>query len=412
MAIFENRGTDIYREATATPAPVEAGLTLPATSVFDIPRSPALSYILLLPLVFLLSGLLLRFLAFRTAMPAAEFTEYFDELCRWDCSWYVKMAETGYDRFPVPGRINAGNWAFFPSFPMLVGGVRALLPFPTIVTASLVSLVTTYMAVLAAWPLLNRDRAAYALYAAFMLSGPVSFYFTSFFTEPLYVLMTTLVFAQLARSRYLSAGVAAAILSATRIVGVFASLAIGLQALLDYRRSAGTWRGAIPALLDNPQLVLALFVAPLGLFAYMAFLHFWVGDALAFSHVQRAWARTIANPLTYLWQGFGNRPDEGWAPTSSQILATVALAGLILTGVLAWRRQWPAALFCLLAIIVPLAAGLASMLRFMSALTPLTITLMTLLARRRWLFWLSLAAILLGAYATTLAWFGGNVALV
>ncbi|UXN74853.1 hypothetical protein N8D56_07505 [Devosia sp. A8/3-2] len=50
--------------------------------------------------------------------------------------------------------------------------------------------------------------------------------------------------------------------------------------------------------------------------------------------MQRARARTIANPLTYLWQGFGNRPDEGWAPTSSQILATVALAGLILTGVL------------------------------------------------------------------------------
>ncbi|HWU19597.1 MAG TPA: hypothetical protein VN155_18105 [Devosia sp.] len=412
MAIFEKSSAENLLAATATPVPVEGAIALPAAGPFDISGSRTLAYILLLPLFFLLTGLLLRFLAFRTAMPDADLTQYFDELCRWDCSWYVKMAETGYDRFPVPGRINAGNWAFFPSFPMLVGGVHALLPFPTIVTASLVSLVTTYAAVLAAWPLLGRDRFAYALYAAFMLSGPVSFYFTSFFTEPLYVLMTTLVFAQLARSRYLSAGVAAAILSATRIVGVFASLAIGLQALLDYRRNAGTWRGAIPALLGNPQLVLALFIAPLGLFAYMAFLYFWMGDALAFSHVQRAWARTIANPLTYLWQGFGNRPDAGWAPSSSQILAMAAASGLVLTGVLAWRRQWPAALFCLLAILIPLAAGLASMLRFMTALTPLTITLMTLLARRRWLFWLSLAAILLGAYTTTLAWFGGNVALV
>lgn len=412
MAIFEKSSADSLLGATVTPVPVESAIALPPAGALDIPKSRTLLYILLLPLVFLFSGLLLRYLAFRTALPDAGIDQYFDELCRWDCSWYVKMAETGYDRYPVPGRINAGNWAFFPAFPMLVGGVRALLPFPTIVTASLVSLVTTYAAVLAAWPLLGRDRHAYALYAAFMLSGPVSFYFTSFFTEPLYVLMTTLVFAQLARARYLSAGVAAAILSATRIVGVFASLAIGLQALLDHRRNTGTWRGAGPALWGNPQLILALFVAPLGLFAYMAFLHFWMGDALAFSHVQRAWARTIANPLTYLWQGFGNMPDQGWAPSSSQILAMAAASGLVLTGVLAWRRQWPAALFCLLAILIPLAAGLASMLRFMAALTPLTITLMTLLARHRWLFWLSLLAILLGAYTTTLAWFGGNVALV
>ena len=52
------------------------------------------------------------------------------------------------------------------------------------------------------------------------------------------------------------------------------------------------------------------------------------------------------------------------------------------------------------------------MLRFMAAMAPLTITLMTLLARWRWLFVVSLLGLLVGAWFVTLAWLGGNVALV
>jgi len=68
--------------------------------------------------------------------------------------------------------------------------------------------------------------------------------------------------------------------------------------------------------------------------------------------------------------------------------------------------------FALLVIFIPLAAGLASMLRFMAAMAPLTITLMTILAKNRIVFVLSLAVLLIGAYTTTLAWLGNNIALV
>ncbi|WP_240230601.1 hypothetical protein [Devosia lacusdianchii] len=369
-------------------------------------------FVLLLPLAFALLGTLIRFLAFRYQLPDIPFTNYFQSLCRWDCGWYVRMAETGYDPFPVPNRTNAGNWAFFPFYPMLVGVITKLVPLPTIVTASLVSIATAYAAVIAAWPLLGRSRKAYILYAAFMLSGPVSIYFTTFFTEVMFVLLTTLVFRFLGRSNYLGAAAATALLSATRIVGVFASLSIGVQALMDYRRNRGTWRGVIGGLLGQPRLVLAIFIAPLGLFAYMAFLHYWIGDGLAFSHVQRAWGRQIANPILYLWQGLNAWPDDERWLTPSQILALAATAGIVLTGILAWRRQWPAAVFALLCIFIPLSAGLASMLRFMSGMAPLTITAMTILGRNRIIFMLSLAALLAGAWFATLAWLGGNVALV
>lgn len=373
----------------------------------------ATAFVLLLPLAFVLLGTLIRFLAFRYQLPDSPPTDYFDALCRWDCGWYVRMAEEGYDRFPVPSRSNAGNWPFFPFYPMLVGVIVKLLPFlPTIVIASLLSIVTAYAAVVVAWPLLGRNRQAYALYAAFILSGPLSIYFTTFFTEVMFVLLTTLVFRFLGRSNYLGAAGASALLSATRIVGVFASLSIGVQALMDWRRNTGSWRGVIPGLLGQPRLVLAIFIAPLGLFAYMAFLHYWMGDGLAFSHVQRAWGRIIGNPAIYLWRGLTTWPAEGQLIHNSQILALAAVAGLILTGILAWRRQWPAVIFALLCILIPLAAGLASMLRFMAGMAPLTITLMTILGRNRPIFVLSLVALLAGAWFTTLAWLGGNIALV
>ena len=371
------------------------------------------AFVLLLPLLFVVSGTLIRFLAFRYAQPDADWTNYFGARCRWDCGWYVSMAQRGYDTFPVPGRVNAGNWAFFPFYPMLVGLIGKLIPLPTIVLASLLSIITAYAAVVVAWPLLGRNIRAYTLYAAFILSGPLSMYFTTFFTEVMFVLLTTLAFVYLGRSNYLGAAAITALLSATRIVGVFASLSIGVQALFDWRRDTGSWKGWLRGLLAQPRLVLAIFISPLGLFVYIAFLHYWIGDGLAFSHVQRAWGRQISNPGTYLWTGLTSwSTTPGQLLTNSQILALSAVVGLILTGILAWRRQWSAAVFALLAIVIPLAAGLASMMRFMAAMAPLTITAATLLARWRWLFVVSLIGLLAGAWFTTLAWFGGNVALV
>jgi hypothetical protein len=366
----------------------------------------------LLPLAFVLSGTLIRFLAFRFAQPDVEWTNYFSALCRWDCGWYVRMAETGYDTFPVPGKIAAGNWAFFPLYPMLVGLAGKLVPLPTIMLASIISIITAYAAVVLAWPLLGRSIRAYTLYAAFVLSGPLSIYFTTFFTEVMFVLLSTIFFRELGRSNYLGAALASALLSATRIVGVFASLSLGLQALLDYRKRTGSWHGVVGGILGQPRLVLAIFVSPLGLFAYMAFLHFWVGDGLAFSHVQRAWARVIANPAVYLWQGLTNWPNDGTLISNSQILALAAVTGLVTTAVLAWRRQWPAALFVLITTVIPLGAGLASMMRFMAGMAPVTITLATLLGRNRIVFVLTLMGLLAGAWFATLAWLGGNIALV
>ncbi|GLQ54508.1 hypothetical protein [Devosia nitrariae] len=370
------------------------------------------AFVALVPLTFLLVGLVLRFLAFRAALPEAPVTNFAQALCRWDCHWYVRIAEEGYDPFPVPGRIVAGNWAFFPLYPGLVGLVRQLLPFPTMVTATLVSLACAYAAAVAAWPLLAGNRRAYVLYAAFLLAGPFSVYFTTFMTEVMFTLLTIGVFLALRQSNHLVAGALAALLSATRIVGVFIVFAIVLAMFLDHRRQGGTLAGFVPALLRRPVWLLAIVISPLGAFAYIAFLDGLVGDGLAFQHVQRAWGRELGNPLGYLAQALTTSARSGFFPSIVQQQGFAALAGLGMTGVLAWRRRLPEALFSLVCILVPLSAGMASMPRFVAGLAPVCLMAMTLLAARWWLFALALLVLLVGGYFGAFGWITEYVALV
>jgi len=164
--------------------------------------------------------------------------------------------------------------------------------------------------------------------------------------------------------------------------------------------------------LRRPDQLLAIFIAPLGLFAYMAYLHWHIGDALAFSHVQRAWGRASGSPLGYLWTALTTFPKEGWVPTTAQQLAMAWLVGFAMIVVMAIRRQFAAALFCLVCITLPLFAGMASMLRFVVGLAPVTITAMDLLSRRLWLFLPALGLILVGGYFGTVGWLTRVLTLV
>jgi len=372
----------------------------------------AWAFVLLVPLAFLLVGLVLRFLAFRAAMPDAPITDFAEALCRWDCGWYVRIAEEGYDPFPVPERVAAGKWAFFPLYPGLVGLARLVLPFPTMVTATLVSLAGAYAAAVAAWPLTQGNRRAFTLYAAFILAGPFSVYFTTFMTETMFTLLTIGVFLALRQSSYLLAGVLAALLSATRIVGVFIVFAIVLAMFLEHRRRGGTVAGFIPELLRRPFWLLAIVISPLGAFAYMAFLDGLLGDALAFQHVQRAWGRVVGNPLFYLTRSLTSFPESGFLPTTPQQQGLAVLFGLAMTGVLAWKRRLPEAVFSFLCILVPLCAGTISFIRFMAGLAPVCLMAVTLLSARFWLFAATLLVLLVGGYFGALGWLTGYLSLV
>jgi hypothetical protein len=324
----------------------------------------------------------------------------------------VAIVENGYDSFPVPKMINAGNWAFFPLYPMTIAVLHGLTGLPIMIVAMTTSVLLTWAAAVISWPLFDKNLRAYVLYSAFLLCGPFSMYFTTFFTEVMFVLFIICVFVALKNKQYLAAGIFAALLSATRIVGVFIVLAIVLQIYLDHRERGGTLRSFATGIWKRPDLLLAIFVAPLGLFTYMAYLHFHIGDALAFSHVQIAWGRATGNPITYVWQALTTVPESGFWPTVAQQLGLAAVTGMALTIVLVLRRQYPAALFCAVCVGLPLFAGMGSMVRFVVALAPLVITLMILLARWRLTYFATLAVFVWTSYYVTMVWTEGHLSLV
>jgi hypothetical protein len=333
-------------------------------------------------------------------------------MCRWDCNWYVNLAENGYDGFPTPKLINAGNWAFFPLYPLLVAILRNLTGLQTIVAATGLSIVLCIGAARVAWPLLGRDLRAYTLFSAFLVAGPFSMWFTTFYTEVLFLFLTVCVFAALQRRRLLLAGVLAALLSATRIVGVFIVFALVIEIWRAHREAGGSWRDFVPAVLKRPDWLLAIFIAPLGMFAYMLFLHFKIGDAIAFSHVQRAWARPTGLPPLFIINALFSFPKGELFPTFSQQLAAGTLVGYALAIVLIVRRQYAMGIYALLCLTAPLFAGMASMLRFTAGLAPIPLMLSQLLATRRWLFAISLLVFLASGYFTTIGWLTGYLSLV
>lgn len=365
-----------------------------------------------LPLFFLVLGTAIRYAAFVSATGEEGFAAYAQGLCNWDCHWYVRIAEEGYDGFPTPQASNVGNWGFFPLYPMIVSAISAVVPLPAVQIAAVTSLAATFAACLVSWPLLGRDRRAYALWCAFLLAGPFSAYFATFMTEPMFVLLTCCVLAALQRPNYLAAALFAALLSATRIVGVFVFFVIFLQMFLDHRRAGGTLLSFPVHLLGRPDLLLAIFLAPAGLFAYMLALHLTMGDGLAFSHVQRAFGRAVALPWQWLWDGLTKAPTAGWTPTSSQWNAIAAVTGLALSTWLAWRRRFGVALFAAICLVLPLSSGLASLVRYTVGLAPLGLAAAEILARWRPLAWIAVGLFLAGCYAFTAAWIGGHLALV
>jgi hypothetical protein len=375
-------------------------------------RLPLAATLALIPAAFVIIGLVIRYFGYAAAVPDETIAGFPYGLCRWDCGWYVHIAEQGYNRFPTPAFIAAGNWAFFPLMPVFVGAVHAITTIPAMPLAMGISIAMSYATAVIAWPLLGRSLRAYTIFSAYLLAGPWSVYFTTFLSEPAFILLTTATLVMLERRSYLAAGALAGLLSASRIVGVFMAVAMAVQLFADHQSSGRPARSFVPDTLKRPNVVLGVLLAPLGAFVYIAFLRWWVGDGLAFLHVQRAWARGYGDPLAFLWNAATDLPKGTWIPTAPEQLAAATLIGFGLIGVLFYRRQWAAATFSTISLVTPLFAGMASMLRFTAALAPLPILGARLLGANRYVFVLTLIGFGVADYYVTSNWISGALSLV
>jgi hypothetical protein len=303
-------------------------------------------------------------------------------LCRWDCRWYLKIAEIGYE--PVAQHWERGdgtNWAFFPLLPMLIAGTTWSTGLDTLAAGHAVAL-TAFFVALVAFHAYVRDLAGErtALFAAGLLAlWPFSIHATVPMSEAVFLPASILVFLFARRGQWIAAGLAAVALSASRAVGMFGVFAMLVLAVQQFG-----WRALLTFRPDATRALLAMALAGFGLGLFMAHLWFRTGDALAFSHIQTAWARKSALPWDMLidefspwFWGFNDLWRRGLR------LAT-ALAALALTAVLVRRRLVAEAVFVWVALGVAFTSGsVMSFSRFAGALFPSVLALSLLADRPR-----------------------------
>jgi len=305
---------------------------------------------------------------------------------RWDTWWYVQIARHGYEWRRVGAQTLPT--AFFPLYPLLIRVGVILTQRSYIAVALAISNLAFFGALcylwrLTRWELDGRVAGRTILYIAVF---PTALFFFAGYTESLFLFLTVASFYHLRRQDWLLAGAFGAVASATRISGVL----LLIPFVYEYARSRNfSWRRVNSG-------AFGMVMIPAGLAAFMLYLHWAVGDALAFSHGQAAWQKIST---LRLWEGFFEslRQILIVQPAASFFEAhnvlNLTLGGLFLAGSFLAARRLSAsyslyvAAFWLLTLSQPAVAGaypvpLVSLSRYVLTLFPVFMYI-GLLGRRR-----------------------------
>ena len=210
----------------------------------------------------------------------------------WDGAWYVGISKQGYGF--MAGR--QSPVAFFPGFPLLI---RFLTPLGGPVLAGfLVSLASGIAASLLfyAWAVERVGRKVARVALAALLLYPCSFYlFGVLYADSVFLLAAVAAFVFVERDRPVLAGLAGAVATATRPIGMALAVGLWLRAL-ERRKGEATWPQAMRSLRPRDA---GLLLAPAGFVGYAAYLGFRFGDPFLFSEAERGWGQA-PGPQTWL----------------------------------------------------------------------------------------------------------------
>ncbi|GFN32798.1 hypothetical protein PCURB6_30580 [Paenibacillus curdlanolyticus] len=284
----------------------------------------------------------------------------FDILNRWDAGWYTSIIRDGYMLEPSEHENgDAANWAFFPLYPLLVKGVVAATALSINQAGVILSTLLFFATLIVVhhYISMTRDRESANTVILLLGFGPYSFYYSSLYTESLFILLVALGFYCLEKEKWTLAGAVGALLSMTRITGVMFSIVFFIKCLIVHLREGKTLKSFLPAFLKNEKQLFSLLLIPVGLFAYMTYLYFHVGDPFAFKNIQIAWGRDNTNPLIRLYEGLTS-------DRSSAYLAIWGILGIAGAVYLFIKKRYTEAFFGFVCITIPIMSNLQSLPRY------------------------------------------------
>jgi len=322
-----------------------------------------------------------------------------DGLIRWDSEHYVHTAQHGYstdDLKAIP---------FFPFYSILIR--FAAIFTGNIWTSGLwVSNLSFLAALFYLYAIAKRefDEEIAGRTVFYISAAPTAFFFSVVYNESVYLLLILMCFYYARNGKWLIAAIAGSLATATRLQGVFASVIILLEALWlqGFRFFPKPWSFKAQLtqlkqdLLAIPKAwkgILAAVVSLSGLFAYMIYLHYQVGDPLAFLHVTDAlwgkgfsadWLPRLIKYTTLMYGDIGNL-FSGEIGNFQYVLDPIfALLTLPLIVIAIFKFRPAYAMFALMSFLVPLMSGqVISMQRYVLPIVPVYFVL-ALWGKRKW----------------------------
>jgi hypothetical protein len=213
-----------------------------------------------------------------------------DVLASWDGWWYQQIAQHGYDPAlkPVPGAtglitLEGNSAAFFPLYPTLMRLVSECTGLGLYGAGMTVSVVASFVAALGIYAVTRRlgDHRAGLVAAGLWAVWPGSGTEWSGYSESLYTALAAWACHAVMSRRWLTAGLLTCAAGLCRPTAAALVAALAVAALLSLRRREDGVRRPLGA----------VAVAPLGLFCYLAWVNYRLGDVNGYSKLQDgAWA--------------------------------------------------------------------------------------------------------------------------
>ncbi len=220
----------------------------------------------------------LGFFPYRDELLKYHVPKYIYSLANFDGVHYIQIARKGYEQY---------TQAYFPLYPILIHMLGAVMHNQYLVASLLISTIS-FVAGIYIWnKLVNvlfpaSDIAKWS--SIFLLTYPTSFFFTTAYTESLFLLFTVVSLYLLAVKKPVLSGLAAYAAALTRLMGAFMIIPIGYYVLFQKK---------IPLY----KKVIALILPAAGLATYSVYLWKTTGDPLFFIHAQAVFG---ANRSTHI----------------------------------------------------------------------------------------------------------------
>lgn len=210
---------------------------------------------------------------------------------RWDSGWYLTIIKEGYS-------MKAS--AFFPFYPMLVKALSFNRIDP-LITGIVVSNVCFLLLIYFFMKLVRLDYSLKETFKITLLLAffPTSYYFSSLYTESLFMLFSILFLYYLRTQNWSVASIFGMFAGGTRNTGVLLAIPFAIEFLDNHFNTYNKF-------VWNKRLFSILWgiIIPLLAFVYMGYLWGEFGDPFAFSSVQELFGRGFMAPWNTVIQGY------------------------------------------------------------------------------------------------------------